>query len=56
MLVLDFKVDYRLKNTQKYFCEMHGKSYKDAKKKGYFSVNQVRNNQILTSAKLININ
>ena len=46
MLVLDSKVDYRLKNTQRNFCEMHGKSYKDAKKKGYFSVNQVRNNQI----------
>ena len=24
MLVLDFKVDYRLKNTQKYFCGMQG--------------------------------
>ena len=26
MLVLDFKVDYRLKNTQRYFCGMHGMS------------------------------
>ena len=26
MLVLDFKVDYRLKNTQRYFYRMHGKS------------------------------
>ena len=24
MLVLDFKVEYRLKYIQKYFCGMHG--------------------------------
>ena len=26
MLVLDFKVDYRLENAQKCFCGMHGMS------------------------------
>ena len=40
MLVLDFKVDYRLKNTQRYFCGMHGMSQRGCieKNKGHLGV------------------
>ena len=58
MLVLDLKVDFRLKNTQRYFC---GNAWnvltrmRRKKKIGHFLYIGDRDNQIATQAKLLNI-
>ena len=48
MLVSDFMVNYMLKNTQRYFCGMHGMSKEDVKKKkGQILYIGGRGNQLL---------
>ena len=61
MLVLDFLVNSRLKNSQWHFCGIHEMSYhgcveEGQKKNMILSVHQgYRDDQIATCAKLLNI-
>ena len=60
MLVLEFKVDYRLKYTQRYFCGMYGMSQwgcieEKEEECDAFCASPGRENQITTSAKLLDI-
>ena len=60
MLVSDFKVDYRVKNTQRYFSGMHGMSLtrmrRRRKKKDTSCTSRVGTIKIATGATLFNIN
>ena len=60
MLALDFKVDYRVKNTQRYFCGRMQRKMDTFCTSGHRSIklriyDQGRNDQITTSAKLLDI-